>query len=115
VPTAILAYIGDGASFYNGIPMIHCLGYLDAGDVARFANEATTGEGFVMSLRELYPYARADAFSGATLIFFGGDEPKIHLCFGAHCLGVLRGRLLAAFLECARARSAADLGGMAGK
>jgi hypothetical protein len=68
-----------------------------------------------MSLREIYPYARPDAFSGATLVFFGGHEPKIQLHFGAHCLGVLRGRVLAAFLKCARIRSAADLEGTGGK
>jgi hypothetical protein len=103
---AIQAHIGDGSSWHNGIPMIHCLGYLDAGDVAQFAEEATAGEGFVMPLREIYPCARPGAFSGATLIFFGGDEPKIQLCFGAHCLGVLQGELLTAFLGCARVRSA---------
>jgi hypothetical protein len=103
----IRADVGDASQLCNGLPMLHCLGYLDTDGVARLAEEATAGAGFVMALRELYPYIRPDAFSGATLVFFGGDEPKIQLYFGAHCLGVLRGRLLAAFLECARLRSAA--------
>ena len=64
------------------------------------------GGAFMMSLRELYPYVRPDAFSGATLTFCGRHQPEIRLCFGAHCLGVLRAPLLTAFLRCARARSA---------
>jgi hypothetical protein len=101
----LAAQIGAGTQ-PDGAPAIHCFGHLKADEVARFAEEAFMGAGFVTSLHELYPYVRPDAFSGAALIFFGGDEPKIQLCFGAHCLGVLRGPLLTAFLECARLRSA---------
>jgi hypothetical protein len=100
------ADIGDASQLYNGLPIYHGLGNLDADGVARFAEEATAGAGFVMALREPYCNVNQDALSGATLVFFGGDEPEIRLYFGAHCLGIVRGRLLDAFLECARLRSA---------
>jgi hypothetical protein len=103
--TWLSAQIGAGTQ-PDGAPTIHCFGIVEADEVARFAEEASTGAGFVMSLRELYGHLHPGALSGATLIFFGGDEPKVQLCFGAHCLGVLQGSLLAAFLECARLRSA---------
>jgi hypothetical protein len=102
----LVAEIGNVQQSYDDGPSTHCLGFLRGEEVGQFAEEATTGAGFVTSLRELYHHAHPDALSGATLIFFGRDEPEIQLCFGAHCLGVLRGRLLTALLESARTRSA---------
>jgi hypothetical protein len=98
------AEIGDVQQPYGG-RTTHCLGYVGAGEMAQLADDAESGAAFIRPLRELYPYAAPNAFSGAKLIFFGGEKPEIQLCFGAHCLGVLRGQLLATFLRCARMRS----------
>ena len=101
----LVAEIGDVLQPYGGTAP-HCLGYLDVPDLRQLAVEGANERGFV-DLWELYPEMRSGTFwlSGATLNFSGGNVPDIQLCFGEHCLGVLRGKLLTAFLECARIRT----------
>jgi hypothetical protein len=83
----------------------HILGYFNAASIRRLVDEAETGASIAMGLREYYPVdSSQDRFSGATLALSGGDSPEARLCFGAHCLGVLRGDLLAKFLKCAAIR-----------
>ncbi|MBZ5584243.1 MAG: hypothetical protein LAQ30_18920 [Acidobacteriia bacterium] len=102
---SLQAEIGDVQQPYGG-RATHCLGYLGAGELAQLADDAESGEAlFTRPLRELYPCVLPNALSGARLIFVGGDRPEMQLCFGAHCLGVVRGQLLKTFLRCARMRS----------
>jgi hypothetical protein len=89
----------------------HCLGYLEAEEIQRFVGEAGAQVKTMKNLRELENDDAPLGLSGARLVFFGGDEPEMQLCFGAHCLGVLRGRLLTAFLDCARIRAAEETWG----
>jgi hypothetical protein len=91
----------------DGSRGLHCLGYLTAEEVEDFARKFHRGGAFMVSLREPYPHATPDAFSGAELTFAGDLQPEIRLGFGRHCLGVLREPLLSVFLRCARVRSAA--------
>jgi len=88
----------------GGGPLSHCLGYLDAEGARVLVEQSSKGIPFAVALREMYPQVRPGAFSGATLNYFGDDGPEIRLYVGSHCLGVLRGQLMAAFLECARVR-----------
>jgi len=91
----------------DGSRGIHSLGYLSPEDLKDFVRGVHRGGPFMMSMRELCPHLRPDAFSGAELIFCGWHQPQIRLCFGTHCLGVLRdGGLLEVFLHCARNRCA---------
>jgi hypothetical protein len=78
----------------------HILGYFNAASIRRLVEEAKTGASIAIGLREYYAESRQDRFSGATLAISGGESPEAQLCFGAHCFGVLRGDLLAKFLEC---------------
>jgi hypothetical protein len=83
----------------------HSLGYLSPEDLKDFVRGVHRGGPFMMSMREIYPRLTPDSFSGAELIFCGWHQPEIRLCFGTHCLGVLRDRgLLEVFLHCAQNR-----------
>jgi hypothetical protein len=89
----------------------HCVGYLFPKEVAHLAERACRGENCTVPLHEMcsaepYPCKRTDLFSGATLAFFGGEDAALRLCFGDHCLGILTGCLLTAFLACMRIRFA---------
>jgi hypothetical protein len=88
----------------------HCLGYLEDRELTQFANEALAGKVTRAWLRELYGEGRPDVFSGMALTFNGTSEPaapQIRVQFASgHCLGVLRGELVATFLQCVRDRCA---------
>lgn len=91
----------------DGSRGIHSLGYLTPEDLGDFVRGLRRGGPFMMSLREIYPQARPDAFSGADLTVCEGHQPELRLHLGTHCLGVLRdGPPLTRFLYCARVRSA---------
>jgi hypothetical protein len=74
----------------------HCLGEVDDRDLSSIADADLANE--------------ADSFSipafpaGVFLVLAAGAEPEMSVCIRAHCLGVLRGRALAAFLGCLRTR-----------
>jgi hypothetical protein len=104
-PSADLRAEIDGTADGSQVP--HSLGYLSPEDLKNFVRGVHRAGPFMMSMRELYPHTRPDAFSGAELIFCGWHQPEIRLCFGTHCVGVLRdGGLLEVFLHCARYRCA---------
>jgi hypothetical protein len=103
--TFLQAHTAPAPQPYGG-HTTHCLGYMSAEDIRRFVVETGTRANTMANLRELENDDAPLGLSGARLFFFGGDEPEMRLCFGAHCLGVLRGRLLTALLDCARIRAA---------
>jgi hypothetical protein len=99
------AQIGDQ------VQTTHCVGFLFPKEIAHLAERACRGENCTVPLHEMCSeepdlFKRKDLFSGATLAFFGGKDAALHLCFGAHCLGILTGNLLTAFLACMRIRFA---------
>lgn len=83
----------------------HWLGYLPQESAAMFflALSRDAGETHSVLLFEFYNRDRYP-LSGARLIYAPGVEPALSLCFGSHCLGVVKGRPLAALLECAAYR-----------
>jgi hypothetical protein len=85
----------------DGTLLSHCYGYLNGAELAHIAVAKT----FQLRLRELYPEVRPGRYSGAILTLSAGSHPELQVCFGNHCLGVLRGRLLARFLDCVRQRT----------
>jgi hypothetical protein len=85
-------------------PVGHCVGILQAASIRRLVDESGAGASIMMGLREFYSKPHSTAFSGATLALSGGDRPEARVCFGTHCLGVLRPWLVERFLECARIR-----------
>jgi hypothetical protein len=103
--TFLQAHTAPAPQPYGG-HTTHCLGYMRAEDIQRFLVETGTRAKTMANLRELENDDAPLGLSGARFFFFGGDEPEMRLCFGAHCLGVLRGRLLTALLDCARIRAA---------
>jgi hypothetical protein len=92
----------------KGSPLCHCLGYLDTAEFQVLVERADGGERFTLALWDR-EWGKPPYYSGATLIFFGGEKPEMQLCFGSHCLGVLRGRTLTALLECAHLRLGLDV------
>ena len=83
----------------DGGQNIHCYGVLDYADLAHVA----VAETFMLRLRESYPKLRSDFYNDVVLTLFAGRE--LQVCFGNHCLGVLRGDLLTRFLDCVRQRT----------
>jgi len=105
--TYVDAEIGNTAQPYGG-ETTHCVGYLKGEDLHRLAlaDPSDFRDRFSVALRELY--CGSVGFSGATLILFAGEAPELRLCFGTHCLGVLRGDLLGRFFDSLRRRCALE-------
>jgi hypothetical protein len=98
------AHIGDVSQSREGL-VSHCVGYIEGQETAFAADADARVTGWFIRLHEVYPVLDPEAFSGAQFVLFAGDNPALHLRFGAHCLGVLQGVPLAAFLDCLRARA----------
>ena len=89
--------------------MGHCLGYLPAWLASACAAQARENrENLQVGLYELYSDATGGRYSGASLRSECGENPELQLWFGEHCLGVTRGPLLAAFLDCVLMHSEAS-------
>ena len=99
--SAALAFsLRDGRNGY------HCFGSLDAADLAEtlWARQTESGHSYSIALRDQRPEVGNSYFSGATLDLVDGLDCEIRVCFGSHCLGVLRGQPLRAFLHALLAR-----------
>ncbi len=84
----------------------HCLGWLNANEVA-FLASAPDCASLSFDLRELYDREQdEDIFNGLSLSMRGGSDARMRVRFGRHSFGVLTGKLLADFLEVVRQRSA---------
>jgi hypothetical protein len=93
----------------DGSQLSHCWGYLQGAELALVGADSKDAEaGFSIRLRELYPEVKPDSYSGAHLALCAGENPELQVCFGTHCMGVLRARLLTRFLKCVRQRCEAE-------
>ncbi len=90
----------------DGSQLAHAYGCLSAEDLVCVgaADPTDAGAGFFLRFLETFPRIRPERYSGASLILVAGGEPELRVCFGNHCLGVLRGQLLTTFLACVRQR-----------
>ena len=83
----------------------HCFGWLNGASTRRLMEDTAAGASITMDMRESYSeWGGPDEFTGAALSISGGRVPEVRLCFGAHCLGVLRGHTVWRFLDCIKIR-----------
>ena len=90
----------------DGLQGTHVLGYLTGAELAYVgaANPKNDNDTFLIRLRESHPRISFDSYSGVILALNAGKNPELSVYFDSHCLGVLRGRLVAMFLKCVRQR-----------
>jgi len=105
--TFVSAGIGDTLQpfGYGNFRSSHWLGSLDTHDTGCLAaTDLASGDGFAAILDgQTYPVPEP---SFVTLKLSAGENPELRLRISGHCLGVLRGGLLARFLSCLRSRCA---------
>ena len=95
------------AGIAEGQQTLHCLGHLWVDEVIQLVESAANYESYLLSLHEFYSNR---GYSGLRLEYLAVGKPQLQCVSGAHCLGVLRGRMLTEFIECARLRINTDPG-----